>query len=290
MNKGILLATVITIVTLGLIAFFAYIVNISFDTTLEFRLQDVNSKANVWDVNITLHDRIIYSYFDIVHKFSNLKPGEYIMQITAPYYLTKTVPLKINSGANIIEDPIDLIGYEIPNLDGFYLFQEQIPAGLKMEIRPQQIVKGNNGENEPNYQKIVNHPCLDIKIGIRLCEQLKQGVFVQEITKTGCARGEELFSGVLKWEWDANPQTTYRYSVLIPKEKIKKTKAQYWVIDLLILVPNPQRISEQELYTILEGVKDITDVEELDTYFKPYEKKLKYFYESFWNSKGLKRE
>ena len=286
MNKGTLLATVIIIAVLGIIAFTAYLANISFDTTVEFRLQDVNSKASVRDATIKLQNRVIFNYFDEVLRFSNLKPGEYNIEISAPNYIGKTIPVKINNGINIIEDPIDLIGIEIPNLASFNISVKPIDSGLQLAIIPLIVTKGAND----SYESRLNYPCLDIKVGIRIYEQIEDGQYVQEETETGSDRGQELYSGYLAWDWDSNPQAAFRYSVKVPKENIKETEAPYWVIDSLIIVPNPQQINEQELYQILAGIEDITDVDELETYFKPYESKLRFFYESYWNIQALNQE
>ena len=104
---------------------------------------------------------------------------------------------------------------------------------------------------------VINHPAMDLWIGARISVQVKDGVPVREETDTGAARGEELFRGKLQWQWDAAPETTFRYGTTIPGAEIKASSAPYRVIDYLIVVPDPAAADAGEIDRIMESIWDL---------------------------------
>lgn len=269
---------------LGILAAAALVVFLStarFDTTLRFTVRDAVSRQWVWDATVTLQDRVIRSFFQsdagpIEYQFNRLAPGRGELTVSAPSYEPASVPVALKRGRNALPDPIDLVAYEIPNLDRFIIFEDYEGSDLLLEIRP----VGTNG------QAVVNHPCLDLRIGARISTQMKDGLYVQEETESGSERGEELFRGQAEWSWDAEPETVFRYSARIPGAQIQKHQAPYRVIDYLILVPDMRRTNAAELDGVLQKVWNVRTQEELASYLDGFKDKFRYFITTSWNVKG----
>ncbi len=250
----------------------------SYDTTLDFTFRDKVSKQWVWDATVTLQDRIIRSFYQSdraprTFTFTGLQPGTGELVVTAPSYITQTVPVSLKRGKNEIEEPIEMVGYEIPELDHFIIFEDQVGNDIPLEIRP----VGSNG------RAVTNHPCVDIWIGCIVSEQMIDGQFVQEPTESGSVRGNTLFQGELLWDFDSSPETIFRYSAAIPGKEMTETSAPYLVIDYIIIVPDPRKITNEEVEEIMtEAVQN----EELEEIFKPLqeeEERLDYYYFTNWN-------
>jgi hypothetical protein len=251
-------------------------------TTLEFQARDAVSKNWVYDATFRLQDREIRSFFQSdrgpqAQRFTNLKAGEATLELSAPHYVPISYELVLRKGKNRIESPFDLVGYEIPELKEFIIFEEKNGNDIKCEIRP--VSKAGPA--------VVNHPCLDLWIGARVSVQMKNGLPVQQETETGSVRGEELFRGRIDWQFDPYPETVFRYSALIPGARIKPSKAPFWVVDYLIVVPDPRQLSKDELNGIMEKAGALSP-EELQKYLQPYEKeqKLTTYVFTSWNVKG----
>ncbi|MEW5817197.1 MAG: hypothetical protein AB1798_17610, partial [Spirochaetota bacterium] len=221
----IILAPVVVIfVTAALIPFF------STDTTLSFSVVDAVSKEWIWGVKMSVQNRVIEGHFRKDFVFAHLKPGDFEFQVSAPYYTEKTMPVKLKRGGNRLKDPIELQGYEIPDLDRFIVFENLTGSEVLLELRP--VGK--------DTKAITNHPCLDLKIAARIYEEMKDGVWAQTEIKSGASRGKVIYSGLVDWEWDSEPETLFRYAGKIPLADIQKTSAPYLVIDYLFLVPDPR--------------------------------------------------
>jgi hypothetical protein len=255
-------------------------------THLEFIVRDSVSKNWVWNTTIRLQNRVIRSYFQAdqspaIQSFTQLKPGEVILEISAPSYMARSVPLSLKRGANRLDEPIELVGYEIPNLAKWIVFEDRIGNDFVQEIRP----VSSTG------QAVINHPCIDLWIGAQISVQIYNGLPAQEETEGGSVRGERLYKGILDWEWDAVPETTFRYSSTIPGSQVKANSDPYWVIDYLIVVPDPRKISRQEVDKIIEKAWNLP-LSDIYTYLRPYksEGKLTLYTFSSWNVKGLNSE
>ena len=280
-GKQVLIPALIVAV-IAVVAVAVYLVMNPVVTTLEFQVRDAVSKSWAYDATFRLQNRAIRSFFQsdrgpVVQRFSNLKPGPATLELSAPYYVTASQKIQLKRGRNRIEQPFDLVGYEIPELKEFIIFEKKNGNDVLCEIRP--VSKAGPA--------VVNHPDLPLWIGARVTVQMKKGLPVQEETETGSVRGEELFRGRIDWQFDPYPETVFRYSAVIPGAKIKPTKAPYWVVDYLIVVPDPRKISTEELNGIMEQAGAL-DPEELQKHLQPYQKEQKlmtYIFTS-WNVKG----
>jgi hypothetical protein len=276
------LIPVLIVAVIAVVAVAVYLVMNPVVTTLEFQVRDAVSKSWAYDATFRLQNREIRSFFQsdrgpVVQRFSNLKPGPATLELSAPHYVPISQKIQLKGGRNRIEQPFDLVGYEIPELKEFIIFEKKNGNDVLCEIRP--VSKAGPA--------VVNHPDLPLWIGARVTVQMKNGLPVQEETEKGSVRGEELFRGRIDWQFDPYPETVFRYSAVIPGAKIKPTKAPYWVVDYLIVVPDPRKISTEELGGIMEQAGAL-DPEALQKHLQPYQKEQKlmtYIFTS-WNVKG----
>ncbi len=259
-----------------IIAVAVYIKTLNFDTTLAFSVRDNVSKEWVWNSTITLENREIRGYFGKDFVFTHLKPGKAVLEIKAPSYVSRKLELTIKKGRNVIDKPIYMVGYEIPNLDHFIVFTDNKPTGVALEIRPV-------GKDK---KAVLNHPCLNIRLICRVSVQIKNGIPVQAPTESGSERGKELFRGVVNWKWDPTPETVFRYSALVPYSSIKKSDAAYWVFDFLFLVPDPRKISEKEFESVVKKILTFNSQKKLTRYLDGYKGKIHYYIDTSWNVKA----
>ncbi|MBN2553235.1 MAG: hypothetical protein JXB06_10730 [Spirochaetales bacterium] len=276
------LIPVLVVIVIVAVAVAVYLVMNPVDTTLEFVVRDAVSKSWVWEATFSLQDRVIRSHFQsdrgpVPQVFTHLEPGEATLEISAPSYVEQSIPVTLKRGENRLSEPIDLVGYEIPDLTKWIIFEDRVGNDLVQEIRP----VSSEGP------AVLNHPCLDLWIGARVSVQIYDGLPAQEETEEGSERGEELFKGVLQWEWDGIPETTFRYSSFIPGSKIKANSDPYWVIDYLIVVPDPRKITREEIDRIMEKAWELPP-EAIEPYLEPYseEGKLKPYVFTSWNVEG----
>ncbi len=216
-------------------------------TTLTFSARDAVSGRWVWDLTARLQNREIRSFFQsdagpIPFVFSRLSPGKSVLSLSAPSYETVEMPLSLKRGANQLGRSVEMRGLAIPGLDHFVIFENLDGTDIVSQLRP----VGTDGK------AVLNHPCIDLWIGCRISVQTKGGVPVREETEKGSARGEELFRGKLDWKWDPAPETVFRYSARIPAARIKEDSSLYRVIDYLVVVPDPRKITRQELDALME--------------------------------------
>lgn len=235
------------------------------DTTYEFVVRDAVSKNWVWDATFRLQGRVIRSHFQSdqgprPQVFTRLRPGAATLEVSAPSYVPRTIPVTLRRGANRRAEPIELLGYEIPDLGGWVVFEERAGAGLVAELRPVSAAG----------PAVVNHPALDLWLGARISVQVIAGAPARQETAAGASRGAELYRGRLQWRWDAAPETTFRYRAAIPGAEIKANADPYWVIDYLIVVPNPTAPAAADLDRILEPIWDLPPTAIAD-YLAPYE-------------------
>jgi hypothetical protein len=282
MKTSRVLIPVLIIAVVVAVAAVVYVTMNPVDTTLEFEVRDAVSKNWVWDATFSLQDRVIRSHFQSdrgpePQVFTHLKPGEATLEISAPSYVTQTRTVNLKRGENRLAEPIDLVGYEIPGLAKWIIFEDRVGNDIAQEIRP----VSSEGP------AVLNHPCLDLWIGARISVQIYDGIPAQEETEEGSVRGEELYKGILDWEWDATPETTFRYSSFIPGSQIETNSDPYWVIDYLIVVPDPRKTSSEEVDQIMEKAWELPP-EEIQNYLEPYknEGKLTPYVFTSWNVEG----
>lgn len=278
MRKRSALIPVTAVISLTVIAIAVYLNMARFDTTLDFQFRDAVSKNWVWDSTIKLQNRLIRGFYQsdagpVVNHFSHLKTGDAELEISAPAYETAVIPVTLNRGRNVVEEPIELVGYEIPNLQRFIIFESLQGEDIILEIRP----VGTDG------RAVLNHPCLDLWIGCRVSAQMKEGLYVTVPTEEGSTRGEELFKGKIEWEWDPLPETTFRFSARIPGSRIKEHQAPIRIIDYLIIVPDPRKIDQEELEKLMKNTWDLTEPEALTGYLDSYKGRLSYYISASWN-------
>jgi hypothetical protein len=270
------IALVVVILALGITTLVVFLTTQSFQTTLEFTVRDAVSKEWVYDSAIRFQNRIIRGYFGKDYSFTRLKPGETTLSISAPSYIEKEIPVKIKRGKNVLEEPIDVAGYEIPTLSHFIVIEDVEDGELVTEVRP----VGQDGK------AVVNHPCLDLRILLLISAQMYKGKLARTDTETGSARGEELYRGAVDWRWDSDPNTIFRYRVPIPVKKVKQSDASFWVIDYLILVPDSRNVTAEEMDKFVQEIGGISDPEQLTAKLDTYEGKLKYYLNESWNVEG----
>ena len=222
------------------------------DTTYEFVVRDAVSKNWVWDATFRLQGRVIRSHFQSdrgprPQRFTRLEPGAATLEVSAPSYVARTVAVTLRRGANRRAEPIELLGYEIPDLAEWVIFEERAGNDLVQELRPVSSAG----------PAVVNHPALDLWLGARISVQVIDGVPVREETAAGASRGRELYRGRLRWQWDAAPETTFRYRASIPGSEIEANADPYWVIDYLIVVPDPTAADSREIARIMEPIWDL---------------------------------
>jgi hypothetical protein len=217
--------------------------------TLEFQLVDSVSGSWVWGATVMIQDRAIREFYQsdrgpVLLRFTGLAPGAAILRVAAPGYESLSVPVHLKPGANRLVNPIHLRAVEIPGLAGWVAFEHLEGGDVVVELRP---VRG--ADSAP-----VNHPCLPLWVGARVCVQTTNGSSAKVQTDHGSARGEELFSGKLSYSWDSAPLATVRYSTRIPGSEIRQHSGPYRVIDYLIVVPDPTSITAAELEAVMAGL------------------------------------
>jgi len=258
-----------------------FLATVSFDTTLEFAFEDSVSGGWVWGAVARLQDRALIGFYQsdtgpVPYTFTHLKPGDAALTIEARGYEPVSVPVTLKRGSNRLSAPIRMVGYEIPSLVGFAIFEMRSGADIVCELRP----IGEDGK------AVVNHPCLDVWIGCRVTTQLRNGIPIKEPVDTGSSRGQELFSGKIGWTWDPLPQTVFRYTARIPGARIAANDAPYRVIDYLVVVPDPRAIEPGELDALMGAAPPLADPDALRAYLEKEKGRLRYFFDTSWNVPG----
>ena len=239
---------------------------VPFETTLEFRIRDRVSGGAVWNATVTLQDRFLRTYYagggeSLV--FTRLDPGQATLEVSAPDYQSMSVPVTLRRGRNRIDEPIDMIGMRIPDLSHFILSEDFSGSTRYAAIWP----ISNRGP------AVVNHPALDLWIGARISTQL-----------SGATRGETLFAGEIEWSWDHSPEALSRYRARIPLEEIEEREAVTFVIDYLVIVPDPLAIERDEVAAIVTAAWTELDAPAaLEPYLAQYVDRFDFYVHTSWN-------
>ena len=281
MKPRALLYSILILSVLALTALGVFLGMASFDTSLKFQFEDFVSGGWVWGAMARLQERALIGFYQsdagpVPYAFTHLKPGKSTLEITAQGYESVSVAVTLKRGANLLKEPIRMIGYEIPNLSRFAIFERLSGADVLCELRP-------IGTDD---RAVVNHPCLNIWVGCRITIQLNNGISTQEPVEKGGTRGEELFAGKVTWEWDPLPQTVFRYTARIPGSMIAANTAPYRVFDYLVVVPDPRVISAEELESLMSKAPAVSDLAALKAYLDVEKARLRYFFDTSWNVKG----
>jgi hypothetical protein len=255
-------------------------VTLSRETTFTFSARDSVSGRWVWDLTARLQGREIRSFFQsdtgpIPFRFSRLAPGKAVLTLSAPSYDSVEIPVSLRRGVNRLAQPVQMLGREIPGLSHFVIFENLTGQALSAQLRP----VGTDGK------AVLNHPCMDLRIGARISIQMHGGVPSRAEAETGNTRGAELFRGKLGWEWDPAPETVFRYTASIPLKDVKDDPSLYRVIDYIIVVPDPAKIAKAELDALWDkawaageaGMAAVLDAEK---------GRVRYFRDTSWNVAG----
>ena len=236
-----------------------------FETTLEFRIRDRVSGEAVWDVTVTIQDRFLRTYNAGAGEplvFTRLTPGPAVLEVAAPDYQPVKVPITLRRGRNRIDEPVDLVGLQIPNLSHFMVTEEVSGAELHATIWP----ISNEGP------AVVNHPALDLWVGVRISAQ-----------RPGGTRGETLFAGEIEWRWDPAPGVLARYRAQIPLGQIDDGGASPVVIDYLVVVPDPLAIERDEAAAIVTAAWTEREPASLPAYLARYGDRFDFSLHTSWN-------
>lgn len=276
----ILLAVVVGILLFAVAAFFVPRMS---DTRLAFTVEDAVSKSWVWDATITLQNREIRSYYQsnrgpVQMTFTHLKAGRATLEVEAPNYVSVSMPVRIHLGNNVITKPIAMVGYRIPDLSSFAMFERQTKTGLSVQMRP---------VNSAGHV-ITELPCLDLWVGVLVSEEMKDGRPVLSATDSGAVRGSVLFRGKIDWSWDPSPSQSFRYNASIPYSRFAAQDVSYLVADYLVVVPDPRKISSSALDALMKSAPDFTSSADLRRYLDANRgaDRYRYFFSTSWNVPG----
>ncbi len=180
--------------------------------------------------DVRLQDRLLVSYYQtdagpVPQKLTHLKQGTSTLSIDAPGYTPVSIPVTLGRGRNRLALPVRMAGREIPGLSGFSAFENIDNGDIVSQLRPLDAAG----------KAIVNHPCIDLWIGCVVSVQ------------AGSSRGEVLFRGAVRWTWDAQPQSLFRYSVRIHSAEMRNAPSLTRIVDYLVVVPDPLKVSRAEV-------------------------------------------
>ena len=236
-----------------------------FETTVEFRIRDRVSTGAVWNATVTLQDRFLRTYYagdgdPLV--FARLDPGETTLEVSAPDYQSRKVPITLRRGRNRIDEPIDMTGLRIPDVSHFIVSEDLSGSDLHATFWPLSSQR----------PAVVNHPALDLWIGARISAQL-----------SGATRGETLFAGEIEWSWDPSRKALARYRARIPLEEIEDRGAAPLVIDYLVIVPDPLAIERDEVAAIVTAAWTDREPASLPAYLARYADRFDFYFHTSWN-------
>jgi hypothetical protein len=235
----------------------AWLAGTPWNRKVRFTVRDAASSSWVWDLTATLQGRVIRRFYQsdkgpVSMEFTRLRRGQGVLEVSAPSYLPMRIPVSVSRRLTVLEEPIEMAGYEIPDLADFLVFVKPGSDEYTAELRP---IRAEGSA-------ITNHPCLDLGVGCMAYVQTLGGAPVASPTDKGAGRGQLLFRDRIRWEWDGRPAALFRYHARIPRDKVLSTTAPYLVFDFLIVVPDPRRISSAETVSLMEKVWGTSDIKE----------------------------
>jgi hypothetical protein len=257
---------------------------------LELRVRDAVSRRWVWDLTLKLQDRELRSFYQSdtglrLFRFTRLKPGKSTLGISAPGYQALSVPVTLHLGTNRLDTPLDMVGREIPGLGGFLMFETLDGNDISVQVRP--VKEGGSA--------ILNHPCLDLRVGCRVFVQMSPNATddhgggtapALEEAKSGWSRGRELFRGQIPWTWDPAPESTFRYSARIRAARMTQDPSGFRVIDYLVVVPDPLKITRGEMDSLMVRIEAVDDPAAVRAALDAEKDRLRWFTDTSWNVKA----
>jgi hypothetical protein len=272
-NKKLII--VLSIAAIGVIAA-AFILFAAQETSLDFKVIDMNSRSWVYDLTAHFQDRVTKGFKTVSYRFSRVKPGTWELKLDAPSYESKTISVSLFPGRNALAKPVELEGYVIPDLADFSVFEKIKDNNLILDVR---LVR-KDGE------AVVNHPCINIIILARIQAQMVNGKPGSADSGESVERGDVLFYGKADWKWNASLTEVYRYAASISLASIKTGVSPFWIIDYLFIVPDPRLIKPNELEDLVSKTSEITTLPALEKLLAEYKGKLTWFYKSNANVEG----
>lgn len=265
------------------IALLVYLVPPLLNTRLTFTVEDAVSHSWVWDATVKLENREMKLYYQsdkgtVPLTFTHLAPGKATLEVSAPNYVTQKIPVDLHLGKNLLSKPVELVGYQIPDLAHFTMFESTDGSNIHIQIRPVSA----------QGPAVTNHPCLDLWIGALVSAEVRNGQPVTSPSQAGARRGQTLYKGRIPWSWDSSLNATFRYSATIPFSSLASQSAPYLVIDYLVIVPDPRKITSKEIDAMMSSAPDFTKPEQLVQYLKANQGdgRYRYFLTTSWNVKG----
>lgn len=236
-----------------------------------FEVRDAVSKSWVWDSTIRLENRVIRGFYSTSYRFTHLHPGTFDLTVSAPHYEPARVRVRVGFGRSTFTAPIYLVGYEIPDFSRFAVAANRGARGLELELAPAD--KGGH--------LIKVFPCMDLRIAVRVSVQLKGGAPAIAPVEEGAARGARIFEGKVGWTWNPAIDAVYRYTAAVAG--IPPDAGPYVVIDYVVIIPDPRKISAQEVGALVDGLVRINDVRALAVFLEPYRDRVRVESGSLWN-------
>lgn len=242
-------------------------------TELEFQVKDSVSGGWVWDVEAVLQNKVINAFYQsdrglVTYTFTDLKPGKAELTIDAPYYQPQEIEVSLKRGKNRLEEPIALVGLEIPGLANFLAFERPLTNGWEITIRP----VSHEGK------AILDHPALDIWVGVRV------STWSAELSQSFSElQGRPVvYNGPLSWLWDPFPETQFRYQGYLPYADLRGLPAQSYVMEYLVVVPEPLNITKEEFSTITSRIA-VLPLDQIESYLEAFQGKISIFTDISWD-------
>ena len=240
--------------------------------SLSFEVRDAASKSSVWDSTVRLQNRVIRGFYSTSYRFTHLRPGTFDLTVSAPHYEPASVRVRIRTGRTNTIAPISLVGLRDPRFLAAHGGRQEGSAGARAPDDPPWMPAGD---------LIEVFPCIDVKIAVRVSVQLKGGAPALTPSKEGAERGTRLFQGKVDWTWNPAADAVYRYDAVVPG--IPPDAGPYVVVDYVVLIPDPRKISSQEVDALTSELLQINDARALGVSLRPYMNKVKMESGSLWN-------
>ena len=247
------------------------------ETTFEFQLRDSVSHSAVWDATVTLQDRYLRSFYQSDNgiktlRFRSLRPGDAVVEVSAPAYQGVSVPVRLGRGKNRLDEPIDLAGLYIPGLSRFVISETHVEGEPWARLLP----------IDDSGPAIAQYPAVDLWIGARISVQLSDGVASRERSVSGAGRGQTRFAGELEWIWDSSPTALAKYRARLPVAAFAAEDASFYVIDYLIIVPKSLETEREAIEEIATEAWTLTGPVELTNYLDQFSE-FDYYISTNWN-------
>ena len=273
MRRSVLLALVVAV--LSVVAAGAAFLWARAPATLSFEVRDAVSRSWVWDSTVRLQTRVIRGFYSTSYFFTHLRPGTFDLTVSAPHYEPTTVRVRIRAGRTNTVAPISLVGYEIPDFSRLTVAANRGARGLELQMTAVDATG--------NLIKVF--PCIDVRIAARVSVQLRKGAPALTPSTEGAERGTMLFQGKVDWTWNPATDAVYRYDAVVPG--VPPDAGPYVVVDYVVLIPDPRKISSQDVDALTSELLRINDARTVDAFVRlsmdKVKNKVKMETGSLWN-------